>query len=280
MYSKIFRQIFASSIAEDYKIRHIFMDLLVLAEFDGTIDMTVQAISGMTRVPEEDIRQAIEILMKPDPQSRTPDHAGARLIKLDDHRNWGWKVVNYEHYRALANDRDRKAAISRRVAKYRQAHANEPCNADVTPCNASAKNVTPPSVSVHVSGSASEGDVRGNWRTIEAVKLAAFKAGLPESEAEAFFDHYEANGWKVGRNPMRSLPHAISNWKRKYESGIYRNNSSTRGSNNAPNPRNAGVCRGPASQPSFDEVVRRKQAQAMVGQVASPAGPPPATPTT
>ena len=33
-------------------------------------------------------------------------------------------------------------------------------------------------------------------------------------DAQAFFDHYESNGWLIGRVPMRSLPHTISKWLR------------------------------------------------------------------
>ena len=56
----------------------------------------------------------------------------------------------------------------------------------------------------------------GNGRhpTIEAVKLAAVKIGLSEAEAEKFFDFYESKGWKVGKTPMVSMPHALANWKR------------------------------------------------------------------
>jgi len=49
--------------------------------------------------------------------------------------------------------------------------------------------------------------------TLEAVKLAAAKAGLPDIEAEKFFNYYESNGWRVGRNPMKSWIHALTNWK-------------------------------------------------------------------
>ncbi len=49
--------------------------------------------------------------------------------------------------------------------------------------------------------------------SIEAVKLHAAKVGLPPAEAEKFFNYYTANGWRVGRNPMKSWPHALANWK-------------------------------------------------------------------
>ena len=36
-------------------------------------------------------------------------------------------------------------------------------------------------------------------------------------EAESFFDYYESNGWKVGKNPMKSYAHSINNWIRNKE---------------------------------------------------------------
>lgn len=53
--------------------------------------------------------------------------------------------------------------------------------------------------------------------SLDEVKLAGDKGGLPEAEAVKFFNYYESNGWKVGRNPMRSLPHAIANWRVRWE---------------------------------------------------------------
>ena len=53
--------------------------------------------------------------------------------------------------------------------------------------------------------------------SIDDVKLLMAKAGLPDVEAEKFLNYYESNGWKVGRNPMKSLPHAVGNWKSRWE---------------------------------------------------------------
>ncbi len=47
---------------------------------------------------------------------------------------------------------------------------------------------------------------------LEAVKLQAQKIGLPESEAVRFWNYYESNGWKVGKNPMKQWTSALSNW--------------------------------------------------------------------
>jgi hypothetical protein len=40
--------------------------------------------------------------------------------------------------------------------------------------------------------------------TDDELKLMAAKIGLPESERLKFAAYYDANGWKVGRNPMKS----------------------------------------------------------------------------
>src|SRR3972149_8180226 len=99
MYAKILNQIFDSSLANDYITRHVFMDLLVLADREGVVDMTFDAIARRTNVPIEVIQDSIGKLCKPDVNSRTSEAQGARLILLDDRRAWGWHIVNYAKYR-------------------------------------------------------------------------------------------------------------------------------------------------------------------------------------
>ena len=48
--------------------------------------------------------------------------------------------------------------------------------------------------------------------------LEELKAYITENRytfsAEAFMDYYESNGWKVGRNPMKSWQAACRTWQR------------------------------------------------------------------
>ncbi len=53
--------------------------------------------------------------------------------------------------------------------------------------------------------------------SLESIKLQMAKIGLPETEADKFFNYYESNGWKVGRNPMKSWTAATITWRRNYE---------------------------------------------------------------
>jgi hypothetical protein len=108
MFAKVFAQIFDSSIAEDFTVRHVFMDLLVLADVDGVVDMTQQAIARRTNVPIETVTRAIEVLCAPDPASRSPDEDGRRLTPIDSRRSWGWQIVNYHRYRGMRDEESRR----------------------------------------------------------------------------------------------------------------------------------------------------------------------------
>ena len=48
--------------------------------------------------------------------------------------------------------------------------------------------------------------------TREELDLEAAKIGLASGEVDRFVNYYGANGWRVGRNPMRSWPHALAMW--------------------------------------------------------------------
>ncbi len=54
--------------------------------------------------------------------------------------------------------------------------------------------------------------------SLDEVKLCAAKCGLPEEEAEAFFAHYETNGWYVGKVPMKKWQTAMCvTWKLRWQ---------------------------------------------------------------
>ena len=48
--------------------------------------------------------------------------------------------------------------------------------------------------------------------TLEQLNTEAALIGLSAIEAEKFLNYYESNGWKVGKNPMKSWRAALRNW--------------------------------------------------------------------
>jgi hypothetical protein len=110
MYAKIFAQIYDGTLCTNgpWQALVTFQQMLVLADQDGNVDMTAGAIARRTTIPLEIISLGIEELLKPDPESRTPSEEGRRLIPLVADRPWGWRIVNYKHYRVLKREEDRR----------------------------------------------------------------------------------------------------------------------------------------------------------------------------
>ena len=48
--------------------------------------------------------------------------------------------------------------------------------------------------------------------TVEELTAEAIKIGLPLPEVDKFLNYYESNGWKVGKNPMKSWSAAMKGW--------------------------------------------------------------------
>lgn len=84
------------------------MDFLVLADSDGVVDMTLEAISRRTNVPLDKVTEAVAAFCAPDPRSNTPDEEGRRLLPIDQQKPWGWQIVNYHHYRAIRDEEARR----------------------------------------------------------------------------------------------------------------------------------------------------------------------------
>jgi hypothetical protein len=85
-----------------------FQQMIVLADVEGVVDMTPDAISRETTIPIEIIKKGIEALEKPDPESRSPEEEGRRIVRLRETSTWGWRLVNYQYYRNLKREEDRR----------------------------------------------------------------------------------------------------------------------------------------------------------------------------
>lgn len=111
MYGKMFRQMYHGTLATagPWQALVTFQQFIVLADKEGIVDMTPEAISRETTIPLDIIKLGITALEQPDPDSRTPDEEGRRLVRLSETRSWGWRLVNYKHYRDLKREEDRKA---------------------------------------------------------------------------------------------------------------------------------------------------------------------------
>lgn len=180
LYSRVFLQILDSSIAEDFTVRHIFEDFLKLCDHKtGILDMTRQSLSRRLNCPVEILNTAIEKLESPDTASRDRDFEGRRIERLDEHRDWGWEILNWNKYEAIRT----KADLSMRVARHREKEKISP----------SENKFTKP--------------------TLEEVKLSCAKTGIYDADADWFFNKCEGNGWTNSGKPIKSWQHTLASWK-------------------------------------------------------------------
>lgn len=87
--------------------------VLSLADKHGVVDVTPAYISGVTGLPVPEVVACMKRFCEPDLYSRSPADQGARLALLDEHRDWGWRIVNHglyrERARKMAYDAERTA---------------------------------------------------------------------------------------------------------------------------------------------------------------------------
>jgi hypothetical protein len=109
MYGKVFRQMYKGSMSrQGWESIVTMQQFIVLADSDGVVEMTLEAIAAETTIPIEVLKKGVEVLSSPDPGSRTPDEDGRRIALLDNRRDWGWQLVNYAKYRKIQSEEDRR----------------------------------------------------------------------------------------------------------------------------------------------------------------------------
>jgi hypothetical protein len=124
MFVKVFPSMYDGTLATrgPWQALVTFQQLLVLADPKGIVDMTPEAISRRTTIPLEIITAGIAALEQSDPESRSPGEDGRRIVRLSDHRSWGWRIVNYLNYRGIRDEEARREYM----ANYqRERRANE-----------------------------------------------------------------------------------------------------------------------------------------------------------
>jgi len=86
-------------------------------EYGGVVSLNVKLLAATFGESEESVQSALDVLCKPDADSRTPDKEGRRLIKIGQ---FEYQVVNYVKYFRIRDEEDKKAANRDRQARHRE----------------------------------------------------------------------------------------------------------------------------------------------------------------
>ena len=190
MYGKVFDSMFDGTLASrgPWQALVTFQQMIVLANPDGIVDMTAMAISRRTSIPLEIIELGIAELSKPDPESRTPDEDGRRIVLIDDHRSWGWQIVNHAKYQAMRNAAERREYLRVAQAERRERLRKEGVS---TPVN----NVNSVSAKVNMSTpTPTDSDADADINTVPSVLVgeadARKRKKAPQCPIEEILDAY------------------------------------------------------------------------------------------
>jgi len=259
MFGKVFRSLWEGSLCGKPDDQLVFVFMLASADADGVVDVVPSIISHQTGLAMERVSGAIARLMEPDPESRTTDHEGRRLLAVGE-RSWGWKIVNYKKYRAMRDDRERREQNNRAQEK----HRSKPLSAGVSqgqPQSAQVEVEVDGEVEAEESKDSSlrsvsdNGDsskrrrktpkarsgVDGDWEQAfvelfwpdwlklgrECSKAAAWKAwqAIPHQEPQNAFDRLEAAFkksrviWDEENTQIKYVPHAAT-WLNDYHRNL------------------------------------------------------------
>lgn len=109
MYAKLFASLYQGTLRGCSDEILVFTNLLAHADSTGVVDKHWRAISEEVGISRERVEAAITNLEAPDAESRSPEEGGRRIVKMDEHRVWGWRIVNYGKYRSIRSEEDRRA---------------------------------------------------------------------------------------------------------------------------------------------------------------------------
>ncbi len=108
MYGKLFQSLYQGTMRGQADLILVFTNLLAFKDKAHFVDKTARAISEEVGIPEDRVKEALLQLEAPDPESRSEEHEGRRIIRIDTHRSWGWKVVNGPKYDDFRKEEDRR----------------------------------------------------------------------------------------------------------------------------------------------------------------------------
>jgi hypothetical protein len=228
MYAKVFASMWDGTLYGKWEAWSVFVFLLAHCNADGNVDIHPSAIAARSGLPLEVVLKGLAVLNEPDQNSRTKDSDGRRIELIDDHRDWGWHVVNYLKYRSLRDSDEVRSQTRERLARHREMKRSVTLgNADVTLGNALKRSVTlgnalkrQEEVEVEVE---EEAEKKKSQRprarginpleiTPEHVQRAAARFKLPEDTVAYLAEKIALEGPERG---YRNYPSALLTWCRR-----------------------------------------------------------------
>src|SRR3990172_2347070 len=213
MYTKLYRGIVDGSLYGRREALTVFFVMLALADQEGIVDVLPRKIADILGETEDFVTIGLAELSAPDPISRTPTAEGRRILPLNEHRTWGWKITNYEAYRKIRDEEQRREYQRQWDRNKRKRPTTNPTASDksdhIRPktTNTEAKVLTTLASSEKISLSA-----EGVWQNIPNSLLATWQKGHPAVNIETELS--KAAAWIMAnpKNRKNNYARFFTNW--------------------------------------------------------------------
>ena len=116
-YTKLFESILDSTIwGESNETRIVWITMLAMRNRSHVVEASMPGLAHRARVKLEDTEKAIRKFLAPDKFSRSAEHEGRRIEKVDG----GWRILNGDKYRRKLSADDRREYQRVKQAEYRE----------------------------------------------------------------------------------------------------------------------------------------------------------------
>ena len=96
-YSKLWSTIVTSSIwTQDDRTLRVWIAMMAMCDAEGVVDGSIPGFARICGMSVEEFKDALSVLMSPDPHSRSPEFDGRRLA---EERGRGWRILTYQKHR-------------------------------------------------------------------------------------------------------------------------------------------------------------------------------------
>jgi hypothetical protein len=207
---------------EPANVLKVFISFWTKCNPDGIVQATYNAIyraanlcdDNKMPLPIESFEKALNVLLVPDPRSRSKEHDGSRIVRLEESK---WLVVTYAKRREYTYS-DNPESTRKREQRYKKNGTLRDMSQSVPGHSASH------SLSLSASVSGKEEGMQGGKEpkpkderfvippTLEMVDRYC-KVRNNGLNAQKFVDSYAAKGWKIGKNKMVDWQAAVRTWE-------------------------------------------------------------------
>lgn len=209
-FTKLFSSITESTIwvaPDPHRITWICM--LAMADRKGRVFASIPGLANRARVQVSDVEAAIISFLGPDTYSRTKDHEGKRIEEIDG----GWRLINYQKYRAMCDEETIKESkrryINERRARERSVDNSRKSRNQSKQAEAEAersKTNTPSSAKPR------RGSLPSDFTLTEATLQWCKKRQVPADELQARYDWF--------RDYARSTGKQYVDWQAAFKNSV------------------------------------------------------------